>query len=348
MSSSFEQISMMLPGYFSGDLSEENRAIIERWRQELPDNEKEFTGFRKAWEAYPLLHEMEQYNALKALEKVHHRIDRKEHKKWITGLQRIAAILALPLLIYSGYLTFKKTTPSGVLSQEPVWQTISTPPGVKTTFFLPDSTRIWLNSSSSITFPGIFSENTRQVSVTGEAFMDVQTNEDQPFIVDLGKIHVKVLGTRFDVIHYEKEKQSEIILETGKITLCQGSSVNEQELTPLNPGELAVFDKASNRIGISRVQTQKYTSWINGKLIFRDDRMDEVVRKLNRWFNVEITIADPEIESYVYTATFQDESIDQILELLTLSAPIRYQVIQREMENDMFKAKKIILRKKLK
>lgn len=348
MSSSFEQISMMLPGYFSGDCSEEDRGIIENWRKESPEHEKEFAQFRKAWEAYPLLHEMEQYNTLEALEKVHHRIDRKVRNKWMTGLQRIAAVLMIPLLVYSGFMTFKNLTQPKVATPEPVWQTISTPPGVKTTFFLPDSTRVWLNSSSSITFPGTFAQNTRQVSITGEAFLDVRANEEQPFVVGLGKINMKVLGTRFDVIHYEKEKQSEIILESGKISLFQGTGADEQGLATLRPGEKALFDKAQHRIGITRVQTQKYTSWINGKLIFRDDPMDEVVRKLNRWFNVEITIADPEIEKYVYTATFQDESIDQILELLTISAPIRYRVIQREMENDMFKAKKIILRKKSK
>jgi len=250
------------------------------------------------------------------------------------------------LLIYSGYLTFKSSLQRKAIAPEPVWQTISTPPGVKSSFYLPDSTRVWLNSSSSITFPGIFTGNTRQVSVLGEAFLDVRANKEKPFIIDLGKFNVKVLGTQFDVINYVKEKQSEIILESGKITLFRGSSKNEQDLATLQPGELAAFDKENNKIGISRVETQKYISWINGKLIFRDDQMDEVVRKLNRWFNVEITIADPEIQKYVYTATFQDESIDQILELLTISAPIRYQVIQREKDNDMFKAKKIILRKK--
>lgn len=348
MRSSFEQISMMLPGYFSGDLSEEDRAIIEIWRQESPVHEKEFAQFSKAWEAYSLLHEMEQFHTLEALEKVHYRIDRKARNRWMTGLQRVAAVLIIPLLVYSGFMTFKNLTQSKVANPEPVWQTISTPPGVKTTFFLPDSTRVWLNSASSITFPGTFAGNTRQVSVTGEAFLDVRANYEQPFIVGLGKINVKVLGTRFDVIHYEKERQSEIILESGKISLFQGKDGDKKSLATLKPGEKALFDRAQNRIGITRVQTQKYTSWINGKLIFRDDPMDEVVRKLNRWFNVEITIADPEIEKYVYTATFQDESIDQILELLTISAPIRYLVIQREMENDMYKAKKIILRKKSK
>jgi ferric-dicitrate binding protein FerR (iron transport regulator) len=273
-------------------------------------------------------------------------MDRKARNKWMAGLQRAAAVLLIPLLGFCSYLTYKNFTAPKVATPETVWQTLSTPPGVKSSFYLPDSTRVWLNSASSITFPGTFVEDTRQVRITGEAFLDVRKNEKQPFIVDLGKVYVKVLGTRFDVIHYEKEKQSEIILESGKISLFQETGAGDQDLTTLNPGEMALFDRAQNRIGISRVQTPKYTSWINGKLVFRDDPMDEVVRKLNRWFNVEITIADREIEKYVYTATFQDESIDQILELLTLSAPIRYRVLQREKENDIFKAKKIVLKKK--
>ena len=163
----------------------------------------------------------------------------------------------------------------------------------------------------------------------------------------MGRLHARVLGTRFNVINYDREDRTEIILESGKIELCTGTSEHPRSLSILNPGELAYFDKSVNSIKIFTVDAEKYVAWIGGKLIFKDDPMEEVIRKLNRWFNVEIEVADKAILDYIYTATFQNESIDQILELLTLTAPIRFQVLQREkQENETFTAKRIILRKR--
>jgi ferric-dicitrate binding protein FerR (iron transport regulator) len=347
MTSSFDKISILLPGYFSDDISEEDRIMIDAWRTESPEHEKEFQGLLKTWNAYPLLHDMEQFDSLKALRKVHVRIQNKESRHWILNLQRVAAILAIPLLFWSGYLTLKIRPFSKTFPAEVVWQTITTPPGVKSHFLLPDSTSIWLNSSSSVSYPLTFAEDFRQIKITGEAFLDVKKDQKHPLIVELGNINVKVLGTRFDVIHYDKENQTEVVLESGSISLSQGAVKNEKAIAELRPGELARFDKAGNNLEIKAVRTDKYTSWIHGKLVFRDDPMDEVVLKLNRWFNVQIEVANPEISSYIYTATFQNETIDEILELLAISAPIRYQVIHAKKEGEIFTSKRIILRKRI-
>jgi len=336
----------MLPGYFSGELSGEDRAIVDAWRAESPENKEEFRQLQKAWDSYPLLQEMEQYNAFEALRKVNDRIRERETRQWLMRFQRIAAVLIIPLSAYTGYLVFKNNSYKEVTQSEPVWQTICTPPGVKSRFFLPDSSAVWLNSSSSITYPVAFSGKTRKVKITGEAFLDVKKNEVQPFVVDLGKINVKVFGTRFDVINFENEQQTDVILESGSISLVQGTGNQEKVMATLRAGDMAVFERVNNNLEIKSVKTEKYTAWTEGKLIFREDSMDEVVRKLNRCFNVQIEVADSKILEYIYTATFQNESIDQILELLTISAPIRYQVIQREKKGDVFSAKRIILRKR--
>lgn len=344
--SGFDSILTILPGYFSGEISGENRAMIDSWRKESPENEKEFGQLLKAWESFSTLQEMEQYNAFEALRKVKETIRGKENRHWLSHIQRIAAILILPILAYSGYLFISNQKLKEVFSSGLQWQTLSTPPGVKSRFFLPDSSLVYLNSSSSVTYPLVFSGKMRQIKIDGEAFVNVRKDEEHPFVVDLGKIDVQVLGTQFDVINYQRENQTEIILESGSISLYRETGRDQKFLSDLKPGQLAVFGKEKNRLEIKSVQTEKYTAWTEGKLIFRDDSMIEVVRKLNRWFNVQIDLADPEISEYIYTATFRNESIDQILELLTISAPIRYQVVQREKQGDIFSPKKIILRKR--
>jgi ferric-dicitrate binding protein FerR (iron transport regulator) len=113
----------------------------------------------------------------------------------------------------------------------------------------------------------------------------------------------------------------------------------------MNPGEKAIYREASGKIAVEHVDTEKYTSWIHGHLIFRDDPMTEVVRRLSRWFNVEITIADPSIEQYVYTATFGEETIEQILDLFKRTSPVQYTVIPAQRKNDgSFGKQNIILK----
>jgi transmembrane sensor len=344
MKRSFNSVADLMPGYFAGELSESDRASVDSWRSESHENEKEFLELHHAWDALSELHQMEQYDTFRALSKVHDQIRKKEGGSWLGTLQRVAAVLLVPVLFFSGFMVYKYRHANDFNLSDQVWQTMNTPPGVKAHFVLPDSTGVWLNSSSSISYPTGFNTQNRQVSVTGEVFFDVMNKKDQPFWVSLGKINVRVTGTRFDVMHFEKETTTEVILESGKIDLCTGSFDKPVVLKEMKPGEKGTYSETDNRVMLKNVDPHKYSSWIDGKLIFMDDPMKDVIRRLNRWYNVEIEVADPEILGYVYTATFQNESLEQILELLTISAPIRYQVIQREKKGELYNAKRIILK----
>jgi transmembrane sensor len=341
-----DHIEQLLSGYFLGNLTEEEKSVVETWKNLSQQNQEIFIQSEKVGKSLHLLSEMERYNSQKALQQVSRKINQRTNLRWWFIWQRVAAILVIPLLVTAVWLSLSKSK-TDIIVESPTWQTFSTPPGVKAMFYLPDSTAVWLNSSSSISFPSYFAGNFRQVDAKGEVFFDVRKNTEKPFIVSMGRLHARVLGTRFNIINYNREDRKEIILQSGKIEICTGTCEQPRSLSVLNPGELAHYNKSGNTINILTVDTDKYVAWIGGKLIFKDDPMEEVVRKLNRCFNVEIEIADPAILEYVYTATFQDESIDQILELLTLTAPIRYQVVQREKkDNDTFTAKRIILRKR--
>src|SRR5450759_173870 len=101
------EIEELLPGYLSGDISDKDRLIVDEWRKESPENEELYLEILNAWDAIPLLHEMEQFNSFKALEKVNSRIFKSNSLKWWIYIQRVAAILLLPLLVYTGYCTIK-------------------------------------------------------------------------------------------------------------------------------------------------------------------------------------------------------------------------------------------------
>jgi ferric-dicitrate binding protein FerR (iron transport regulator) len=265
----------------------------------------------------------------------------------LSVFSRVAAILILPLLAYSVFVTMKMNTKAPAEVTKLVWQTVKTPAGMQTDFLLPDGSHVWLNSGSVFKYPVSFASDFRQVELTGEAFFDVVKDASSPFLVQAGKMNIEVKGTRFDVINYPDETLTELILESGSVKLFSGKYSDHQSIANIRPGQSASLDNTNNKLTIGKVDIDKYTAWKEGKLIFKDDRMDEVVRKLNRWFNVDIILKSPELNEYVYTATYRDETLNQILELLTISAPIRYFISERERQTDnSFSKRKIVLTKR--
>jgi transmembrane sensor len=341
------EVERLLPGYLSGDLSDTDCLKIDEWRKESHENEEYYQESLKAWDAIPLLHEMEQFNSFKALKKVNSMIYNSGPSKWWINIQRIAAILLLPLLVYSGYLTIKSSLGKKLSEEHVIMQTITSRQGMITQFFLSDSTKVWLNSGSELQFPINFHGNIREVKLNGEAFFKVTKNEKQPFRVNAKTINIDVLGTSFNVVSYNDDPQTEVTLVEGKVNLSAEKGQTKKEYGTLLPGQRSVYKEKSQEFSTEKVNVDKYIAWRDGNLIFRDDPMEDVVRRLSRWFNVEIIFNDPEIKSYIYTATFRNENLEQVLKLLRLSAPINYQIIERkELPGKEFTKQKIYLMKK--
>ena len=347
MKTEFSEIENRLPGYFPGDISDEDRIAVDNWRNELPENELIFQENLKAWEAIPLLHEMEKFNSFDALKKVNQRIGKKE-LRLVTIIQRIAAVLLIPLIGYTGFVLNenKKLKQTNVAIQ---YQTISSRQGMVTQFDLADGTKVWLNSGSSLQFPSGFTAKKRTVRLIGEAYFEVTKNEHQPFQVQTNDVNIEVLGTSFNVVSYKNESRSEVVLVEGKVKLLSTNSNDEDVIETMIPGQRSIYSQESKQIKNENVSVEKYIAWKNGDLIFQDDNMEEVVRRLSRWFNVEIVINDPEIKSYVYKAAFRNENLTQVLNLLKISAPIDYSVEGNKLlPNGEYSKLKIHLMKKKK
>ena len=342
------EIEELLPGYFSGDLQDKDRTMIDEWRSDSPENEIIFQESKKAWEAMPLLHEMEQFNSFEALKKISPIINQKTTKWWIP-LQRVAAILLLPLLIYSGYISIRNISLKNQQEAHVVMQTISSRQGMVTQFELADGTKVWLNSGSSLQFPSLFTGDLREVKLSGEAFFEVTKNENQPFLVKAKDLNIEVLGTSFNVVSYDDEKQAEVVLVEGKVSLSSEIEQVRKVFGTLQPGQRVVYLDKNQQVLAEEVEVDKYIAWRDGNLIFRDDKMEDVVRRLSRWFNVEIVINDPEINNYAYKATFRNENLTQVLNLLKISAPIDYQIIDNKLlPNGEYSKQKVYLMKKKK
>ncbi|MEI7421380.1 MAG: FecR domain-containing protein [Prolixibacteraceae bacterium] len=347
MNLSTEELDVLLPAYFAGDLQDVDLKTVNHWREASSENEAHYRDSLKAWESFSLLKEMEQFNSFEALSRVNARIDKPTSFRILNFLKLAAAVLVLPLLAYSGYITYHNSNLKKMIAGHVIMQTISSRQGMVSQFQLVDGTKVWLNSNSELQFPSVFAGDFREVKLKGEAYFEVFKNKNQPFRVKADELNVEVLGTSFDVTNYAEEKKSEVILVEGKIST---SAIHEDKKTDngsMHPGQMGVYCESTGKFHTEEVNVDKYISWREGNLIFRDDKMEEVVKRLSRWFNVEIVINDPEIKSYIYKANFRNENLLQVLNLLKMSAPIDFRITERKpLQNGDFSKQKVLLMKK--
>lgn len=290
----------------------------------------------------------EDVNLDRMLDRVHHLIREKESQKRKTLVHRIthvymkvAAILLLPLIIagslYFGYLN----SPSTTVSDQQVSSVIHAPMGSRVSFNLPDGTKGWLNSGSSLTFSLPFSDN-RKVALEGEAWFDVAHNEKKPFEISAGESKVKVLGTSFNVSAYKGEKYLEVVLLNGKVEFSDKTQANK---VILKPSERLVLQ--DNQLVVNSVDPSKYKGWTDGKLIFRGDNMAEVARRIERWYDVKVEMADKDLDQFSFRATFENDSLEDVLKLLSMTSPIGYRILPRnQLLDGTYQKEKVILYKK--
>ena len=265
------------------------------------------------------------------LHKIHFEINSQEKSTgkspyFLTYLTRIAAILLLPLAVAFFFQWQKSGQPDEML------QTVSTPLASKTSFVLPDGSKVWLNSGSSIRFPQEFDGDERLVELTGEAYFDVQKSE-QPFRVKTAHFTVDVLGTAFNVLAYDNEIPA-VTLERGKVTLHTKS----KKQATLLPGQQAVVDTIGHEIALTEVETKLFSSWIDNQLILKDEPLGEVVARLERWYNIEINVIDQSLMEKRMTASIEFESIREVMELMELTLSIHYEYDKDQRKLNISKA----------
>ena len=284
------------------------------------------------------------------LDRIHHRLDirsykrinRYSFKKLVQGLGKVAAVLFLPLLLVSGWYYMKYPPVLNTASRAELYA----PRGARIHFTLPDGSQGWLNSESTLKYPLAFTEKKRIVELSGEGYFEVFKDARKPFIVKTGRIEVEALGTKFDVNAYPEEDETDVTLITGKVRISgemqQGGT---HPLTVLEPGQQVQIRKVDFRFHKTNVQDPEcYIAWKEGKLIFRNDAMEQVVRKLGRWYNVKFYLQERKLQDYRYHATFQYESLDEVLKLIRLTSPVDYKIIKRKkLPDDTFTKKRIIL-----
>jgi transmembrane sensor len=192
---------------------------------------------------------------------------------------------------------------------------VTVPYGAKSEFVLPDSTIVWLNSGSKFNYPSKFT-HIREVTLSGEAYFKVKKNKTQ-FVVSTSYGKVEVLGTEFDLMAYTDNNMFSTTLITGSVRVSRNDN-----FISLRPGEQSYL--SDNQLKVKKVNTELFTSWKDGKLIFEREPFPDLMLKLERWFNVKIDYTDPTLSKIWYTGTIEMETITEVMELVSRAAHVTY------------------------
>jgi len=220
---------------------------------------------------------------------------------------------------------------------------VTSAPGMVTKTILPDGSEVWLNALSSLTYPHRFTEKDRTVQLSGEAYFKVVSDKKHRFNVETPqKMVVSAYGTEFNVNAYASDNHYEVTLAKGNVEVYAKESP-KQEI--LSVGEKAVINSLTGNISVSPADTYVETAWKDGKMVFRREKLDKIAEKLSRKFGVDIRLEGDRLKEYAYTATFTDETLEDILDLLKRSAPITYSISkQKQLNNETFTRREVIIK----
>lgn len=272
------------------------------------------------------------------------------NKKKIGRIYSLGAVAAL-LLAFLSFGIYKYIIKSGFQSGKSTLELTETPSREKSKITLSDGTVVTLNSETTLKYPMDFSGKTREVYLNGEAFFDVAKDHEHPFIVHTGKMSIRVLGTAFNVKSYQNDVTSETTLIRGAIEVTLSDRPSDRII--LKPNDKLVLKNTvpkkhirSRRIvpylrddstGTSYALTNLTyfkandttvveTSWVNNKLLFKDEDFGELANKMERWYGVKIKFKNEEVKDYRFTGVFENESVSQALSALQLIEQFSYKI----------------------
>lgn len=200
--------------------------------------------------------------------------------------------------------------------------------GKKSMIVLSDGTKVWLNAGSQLIYPAVFLNETREVSLVGEAFFDVVKNPEKPFIVKASDVNVQVLGTRFDISAYPEDKIIQTVLEEGKINLkYEDTGLFRRDHTiEMQPSQMVEFDRSSHETIRSVVKVCKYVSWKDGMLEFDRVDLNKALKQIERFYNVNIMLRDQQIGSFKISGKLDLKSVpEDVLNVIKLTLPVNWQ-----------------------
>ncbi|WP_119080049.1 FecR family protein [Chitinophaga alhagiae] len=249
--------------------------------------------------------------------------------KWLTAAAAVVLLAAA-----AWWLMPARNTAAPAVAEE-----VHAEKGTRSRVTLPDGSVVWLNADSRLTYKDDFNGALREVYLEGEAYFDVVKDADKPFIIHTARMHIRVLGTTFNVRAYPNERTAETALIRGSVEVsAQGEKMRPVILRPNE--KLVLYLDGQQPDTINEQPKQEFairplhvaeqdglpleTAWVENKLVFRDEAFGTLAARLERWYGVQISLNGPEVKDLRFTGRFEKETIEQVLKALQITAEFRY------------------------
>jgi ferric-dicitrate binding protein FerR (iron transport regulator) len=302
-------------------LSSEESNELNEWIHASEENKVYFLNMREIWFSAINASDICCFNKEQALKRFQLRVGIRKRKKfsWWSVAYVAAMVVLLFIVSYAAYWQGGKQLKSRFTDV-----VIEAPSGSKTKMILPDGTLVWLNAGSKITYSQGFGISERKVNLLGEGYFEVTKNEKLPFDVQTKELCVNVLGTKFNFRNYPDDEEATVNLLEGKI--LASNHVKKDKAIQLLPDQKVFLNKKSGAMRIAQVKAQNAVEWTNGFLFFDEVLLPDIVKELERSYNVIICIVDPSLNTFRFYGNFirKEQNIEEVLELLTLTNKLKY------------------------
>jgi ferric-dicitrate binding protein FerR (iron transport regulator) len=309
-----KNIDLLIIRLFTGEADQVEKKKIEEWFEESAENKKLYADLREIWLSTGIQNNADNYNLEEAILKFRGQISQERYqlknqfniRQFLKYAAIFIMVIALPFSYYLG--TRNVQTDNSIT-------TISCAFGDKSSIVLPDSSRVWLNSGSKLTFNSDFKSTSRNVTLEGEAFFSVSKDKEHPFRVKTKDIDIEVLGTKFNLKAYPEEINVTTTLVEGSLEIS-----SKTQHTRIKPDQRLVFNKENKKMALLEIKdTSADTEWKDGRLVIRNESLDELAPKLRRWFDVDIVFADEKVKQRRFTGVLERESILEVISYFDLS-----------------------------
>lgn len=323
----YQNIEELLPRFCDGLTTEEESLLVEEWIAEDDENLKLVNRIHALHLAVDTMEFKKHTDLDKVLAKVKRKVGLTA-VSWWEWTQRIAAVMSIPLLLTCIWFYFEKddVKPTAQMIE------VKTNPGMTTSLMLPDSTLVCLNSETVLRYPSHFNEETRKVELEGEAYFDVTSNKNKPFVVAMSnQSQIEVHGTSFNVEAYTEDNRISITLIEGSISFSYKDEHGKTRKINLEPHQKLIYELEGNRTRLYVASGETETAWKDGKIIFDNTPMTEVLRMLGKRFNVEFIISKHlNMKDYAFTGSFTTQRLERILEYFKISSRIKWRYVEVE------------------
>ena len=323
--------------YIKGNLPDDITREYDALMLSSPEFRQAVEQIKNLYNLSDNLRKQKEVDASSGWNKVSRRIKRATFREKAWNFTRSAAAILLPLFLLHQFVV------QPMLERIPAEMiTLSSAPGIVTKAVLPDGSEVWINAQSELIYPVRFTGKERTVELSGEAYFKVEANPTNSFNVKIpGDIVVSAFGTEFNINAYSDEPDYQVTLAQGNVEVETARSLKNELLA----GQNAILTPQTGEMNIVQADTYVETAWKDGKMVFRREKLETIAQKLSRKFGVIIRLEGDTLKDYEYTATFTDETLEDILELLRRSAPITYSIVKQEqLDNSTFSQRIITIR----